>query len=39
LEGGLNAWFAAGLPGEGTGEEWEFSGKTPSSAAFAQRQQ
>lgn len=36
LEGGLNAWFAAGLAGEGTDEEWAFSGKTPSSS-FAPR--
>ena len=39
LEGGLNAWFAAGLSGEGDEEAWTFSGKTPSSAAFAPRQQ
>ena len=39
LEGGLNAWFAAGQPGEGAEEAWEFTGKTPASAAFAQRKQ
>ena len=39
LEGGLNAWFAAGLAGEGTEEEWAYSGRTPASAAFVKRAQ
>ena len=39
LEGGLNAWFAAGQEGEGTAEAWEFTGRTPASAAFAKRAQ
>ena len=38
LEYGLNAWFAEGLPGEGSGEGWVPSGRTASAAQFAARQ-
>jgi len=33
LEGGLNAWFRAGLPGEG--EQWQYDARTPSEAKKA----
>ena len=39
LEGGLNAWFAAGLAGEGAEQDWAYSGRTPASAAFVKRAQ
>eukprot|EP00959_Pyramimonas_sp_CCMP1952_P350643 7346332-Pyramimonas_sp.AAC.2 len=31
MQGGLNAWFRAGLPGEGE-TQWVFDSRTPSSA-------
>lgn len=35
LQGGLNGWFRADLPGEGP-EEWTFDARTPSEAPPAQ---
>ena len=32
LDGGLNAWFRAGLSGEGN-EDWTFDARTPGSAS------
>ena len=34
LQGGLNAWFRADLPGDGP-EEWVFDARTPSEATAA----